>query len=59
MPKFFKEIDHPFIKKPCEFIQNCDKPFCYELIKGQNGYWERRERQDWKDLPNIFGPFDE
>ena len=34
VPKFFKEIDHPFIKKPSDFIQNSDKPFCYELIKG-------------------------
>ena len=34
VPKFFREIDHPFIKTPGELIQNVERPFCYELIKG-------------------------
>ena len=31
----------------------------YELLEGGNGYWERRERGDWQDMPNLWGPFDE
>ena len=22
------------------------------------GYWERRSKGDWSDMPNLFGPFD-
>ena len=31
----------------------------YELIEGDgHGYFERRERKDWDDLPRLFGPFE-
>ena len=26
----------------------------YELIEGEQGYWERRERKDWGDCPDLF-----
>jgi len=28
--------------------------FSYDLKTGENGYWERRERNDWKGVPRIF-----
>lgn len=30
----------------------------WELITGENGYWEKRAKNDWNDQPKIFGPFE-
>jgi len=30
----------------------------WELITGEDGYWEKRARNDWDDQPKIFGPFE-
>jgi hypothetical protein len=26
----------------------------YELIEGEKGYWERRERKEWGECPDLF-----
>jgi hypothetical protein len=56
-PKFFREVDHPFVKN--EDIDSHEQaPKFYQLIE-ERGYWERRENQDWSDLPNLWSGFDE
>ena len=36
-----------------------DIPIQWLFIMGdKNGYWERRERGDWNDMPKLWGPFD-
>ena len=39
----FKEIPHPFIQGERQ----------YEWIS-QNNYWDRRERGDWRGLPDLW-----
>ena len=58
-PYFFEEVPHPFLRKQNEL--NILNPIQYKLIENkgdQKGYWERRQKGDWKDLPNLWGPFD-
>lgn len=31
----------------------------YDIKEGKDGYWERRERQDWEGMPNLWGPWDD
>jgi len=31
----------------------------WELREDDQGYWERRKRSDWQDMPNLWGPFKE
>ena len=45
VPNFFKQVPHPFISG--EMI--------YQFIEERN-YFERRQNQDWQDLPDLFGP---
>ena len=60
-PWFFVEKPHPFITDDFkDFDYGTEKPIFYELIEGNGkGYWERREKGDWSDLPNLWGPFEE
>ena len=58
-PRFFKEVKHPRIKSMKDLETNeGDNPVMWELITGENGYWEKRARNDWDDQPKIFGPFE-
>jgi len=34
-----------------------DPPVFWEMIEGEKGYWARRERGDWSDMPNLWGPW--
>jgi len=35
------------------------KPVFYHFKTDyDNGYWERRKRSDWADMPKLWGPFD-
>ena len=56
-PQFFREIDHPYAKADGIFKAPETSPKFYELVEGEKGYWERRENQDWSDMPNLWGPF--
>mmetsp|Transcript_10612 Transcript_10612/g.16197 ORF Transcript_10612/g.16197 Transcript_10612/m.16197 type:complete len:211 (-) Transcript_10612:56-688(-) len=58
-PKFFKKTEHPYLTSRAELNTNEleDPPIHYELITGEKGYWERRKRGDWEDMPNLWGPF--
>ena len=53
-PHFFREVEHPYVTNDVLETQSA-KPVKWELIEGENGYWARRERKDWKGLPNIWG----
>jgi hypothetical protein len=33
------------------------KPVFWRLKNDEKGYWQRREKGDWKDMPNLYGPF--
>lgn len=57
-PNFFRQITHPFVRND-ELPTGEEQPLIFELVEGDKGYWERRERQDWSDLPNLWGPFDQ
>ena len=54
-PNFFVEQPHPYVTK--EFLEKEENPICYKLIEGEKGYWQRRINKDWKDMPNLWGPF--
>ena len=56
--KFFREIPHPVLKKEHQLDTNEETPIMWELIEGEKGYWSRRNRSDWADLPRLWGPFD-
>ena len=59
-PKFFVLRKHPYIKDNKMIATHEDRPAFYDIIEGagdQKGYWERRERGDWSDMPNLWGPF--
>jgi len=43
VPNFFKEIPHPFL----------EGEKAYEFSK-DNDYWQRRQRGDWQDLPELW-----
>lgn len=59
-PLFFEKIDHPQLSQTQHLIKhNEEKPIQYRLITGEKGYWERRKRGDWSDLPYLWGPPDE
>ena len=53
-PNFFFEKPHPFLR---DQSGEAMKQWC--LVEGEKGYWERRNRGDWNDLPNLWGPFEE
>ena len=57
-PKFFFERPHPFVK-PGDGIKTEDPPRQWVLVEGEQGYWERRNRGDWSDMPNLWGPFED
>jgi hypothetical protein len=43
------------------FNFNGKKPVMWQLKNNKGdgkGYWERRSKGDWADMPNLFGPFD-
>ena len=42
-PNFFKETKHPYLEGETFF----------EYIDS-DGYWEKRERQDWDGLPDLW-----
>ena len=44
VPNFFREIPHPFIEGEVR----------WDVIKGENDYWHRRERKDWSGLPDLW-----
>ena len=58
--RFFRPVPHPYVTT--DMIDTGDTvPLLYELIENEGdnkGYWERRERQDWSDMPNLWGPFE-
>ena len=57
--KFFRRIKHPYITKDIIDTGEDEIDF-YELIEndGDNkGYWERRLRKDWDDMPHLWPPF--
>ena len=55
--KFFTKVIHPFIKNN-EFLETgFEQPCMYTLVDDDSGYWKRRERQDWDDMPNLWGPW--
>lgn len=53
-PRFFRKVEHPYVRN--EVMQTFeDPPIYYELIDDDSGYWQRRNRQDWDDLPDLWG----
>ena len=57
-PRYFRRVEHPHVKN--EVMQTFeDPPIYYELVDDENGYWQRRNRQDWDDLPDLWGRKDE
>lgn len=60
-PLFFKKVPHPYYQpKPKEADEF--KPKMYILIENEGdhkGYWERRNRNDWSDMPALWGPFED
>ena len=60
-PNFFKKVPHPYFKPKPKDTEDL-KPKMYKLIENEGnlkGYWERREKQDWADLPALWGPFED
>ena len=58
-PNFFEEVPHPFLKEGHGLPIGEEHPIMWKLIEGEKGYWERRARGDWSDMPNLWGPFDQ
>ena len=55
---FFREVAHPLIQND-ELKHYEEKAVRYEFIEDEDkNYWSRRNRKDWKDLPNLWGPYD-
>jgi hypothetical protein len=53
-------VPHPKIKSNDELNSKEENgPIFYELVEEENGYFERRDRQDWADMPNLWGPWDD
>lgn len=57
--KFFKEIEHPILKKSDNLNTLEETPIMWQLVEGEQGYWARRNRGDWADMPSLWGPFEE
>jgi len=54
-PRFFREARHPFLNEREEFERfNNEDHVIYELIQGEEGYWERRARGDWSSSPDLW-----
>jgi oxysterol-binding protein-related protein 3/6/7 len=55
-PRFFRKVEHPFLRKGDAMVKTIkeDEPVMWELIEGENGYWERRKRGDWADMPRLW-----
>jgi hypothetical protein len=54
---FFREIPHPYIKNN-ELKHYEEKAVMYEFIEDDDiNYWSRRNRKDWSNMPNLWGPF--
>mmetsp|Transcript_17862 Transcript_17862/g.30323 ORF Transcript_17862/g.30323 Transcript_17862/m.30323 type:complete len:145 (+) Transcript_17862:2607-3041(+) len=49
-PRFFTKVKLEGSQKK----GSKEPKFEYRLIKGEKGYWERRERGDWTGIPRIF-----
>ena len=59
-PNFFELVDHPYMTADNQPIDTKEeKPHQWRLIQGEKGYWERRKRQDWSDMPYLWGPPEE
>ena len=63
-PRFFKARTHPLVTKELMDVgvEDADGNYSvtqWELREDDQGYWERRKRGDWQDLPNLWGPFEE
>ena len=58
-PKYFKEVAHPYVFDNETINTKEDKPIFYEFIEGDKGYFSRREKKDWSDSYNIWGPWEE
>ena len=58
-PKFFRKVNHPFLKPQQGLSTKIDEeiPYMYKLIEGDQGYWEKRKKGDWKDSQQLWGPF--
>ena len=55
-PMFFREVPHPFITNQL-LTTGQEKPVKYLLVENEEdkkGYWERRERKDWGDMPKLW-----
>jgi len=57
-PHYFEMVRHPFLKDNSIINTNEKVPVKWQLIQGPKGYWERRERGDWADALQLWGPFD-
>ena len=60
-PYFFREVDHPYKAQLKGIFGPNVRDTIYTLIENEGdnkGYWERRARGDWSDLPSLWGPFD-
>lgn len=59
-PMFFREIPHPYVNSNDQQLDTKeDRAYMFELIEGEKGYWQRRQNKDWKDMPNLWGPWDD
>ena len=57
--KFFEKEPHPHLKNNNVINTLEFKPVFYHFKTDyDNGYWERRKRSDWSDMPKLWGPFD-
>jgi len=59
-PNFFKLRDHPYLKNNDMIETHDGKPVFYDIIENEadsKGYWERREKGDWSDMPNLWENF--
>lgn len=53
-PLFFREVHHPYLKAG-DLMDAEVQPVFYDLVEGREGYWQRRERKDWDDMPDLWG----
>lgn len=57
-PKFFIQENHPHFKDNEILDSREARPIRFRFVEGEKGYWERRHKGDWADMPKIWGPFD-
>jgi len=57
---FFREQPHPYVTKETLPVEGDDQVIMWDLIEDEGvGYWDRRKNNNWTDLPNLWGPFEE